>query len=237
MEQRRKDVASRSGGKIPIFTIKEGTTRMRTLPVGDEQDFAVEGSYIFINKDLGGFISPTTWGEKCAWSSHVEKLLSSKDPDDKKLAERMKAKRRFFSPHIKYSDDKGKEVDTASGAKLLILTNGQYQAMIDLYLEDEYGDMTDPIEGYDLKFKRTGTGKMDTEYSVIPCKSSKLPKEFRKVYDVEAMMRELTPSFEETKEKLSQFLKTEVGVSDDDGDGERPAKKDKKKKKKKKASE
>lgn len=227
MEQRSKDLAKRGGGKLPFFTIKEGTTRMRTLPVPPDEEFAVEASYVFINKDLGGFISPTTIGKKCAWTAKYEELKASKKPNDKKLADRMYPKVRFFSPHIRYTDDAGKEVDEAAGVKLLLLTNKQYQAMIDYYLDNDYGDFTDPMEGYDLKFKRTGTGKMDTEYSVRNCKTSRLPKKYRQTYDIMEMMKPHIPSYEDTKELVKAFLKLDFDDEDDNQQKETVKKKKK----------
>lgn len=230
MEERNKELSTRGGGKIPFFTIKEGTTRMRTLPVPKDEEFALEANYVFISKEAGGFISPTTFNKKCAWTEKYDKLAASKDPQDKILADRMKPKKKFFSPHIKYTDELGKVVNEQSGVKLLILTNKLYQAMIDYFLDDDYGDMTDPLEGYDFKYKRKGTTMLDTEYSVRPCKTSKLPKQYRKIYDIKAMMMEFVPSYEETQAKVKEFLKS--GIDEDE-----PSSASKKKKKKKKTSD
>jgi len=210
------------GGAFLFF--KEGTIRARPLFVGDETEFAVEATYFYLGPEIKGVVSPSTWGDKCAIMNRFKKLKASSDEDDKELAKTFNIKKRYFSPHIKFLDIKGKKVDTEAGIKLAVLTNGQYNDLINLYLDEEQGDFTDPKEGYDIKYKRTGTGMLDTEYSLLPCKPTPLPEAYiKEIYDPEEMLKVFTPSYKETRAMLKQFLNE--GSSD----------KKKKKKKKKKA--
>ena len=92
--------------------------------------------------------------------------------------------------------------------------------------QDEWGDMTNPQDGYDLKVSRSGKGKMDTEYSVTACKNTAAPKDYRKkVYDLDEEVAKIVPSYEETQKLLNRYL----GL---DADGGKPKKKKLKKKKK-----
>lgn len=233
MADRRKELASNTRGGYKVIIFKEGVTRIRPVPVPEEVEPAIEVLYIFINKDVGGIVSPATWGDKCAFNERYLKLKDSKEDMDKKLAGKVKPKKKFLMPVVRFKDEFGKELDTETGVKLALLAPGQYQDCIDLYLDEaEAGDFTDPVNGYDLKMSRTGKGLYDTEYSVRACKSTKLPKPFSKqVYDPEKMARELTPTYEETKEYLKAFLE---GVTFDDDDDKKPNKANKKKKKSKK---
>src|SRR5882757_7656421 len=170
MAKQREEIKSR-GGAYKYFAIKEGTSRFRILPAGEEKDIAIEAIVFYLGKDLGYIISPQTFGEKCAINSAHLKLSASKDETDRAIAKDFKPTKKFFAPALKYNDEKGKEIDTEHGALLLLMTGGLYQDLIDLYLdEDEAGDFTDKVKGYDLKFKRSGKTKTDTEYSVIACK-------------------------------------------------------------------
>lgn len=237
MEQRAKELAKK-GRALPFFTIKEGTTRMRMPQIVEDQEFCVEVIQFFLGKDIGGVISAASFGEPCPIMELYQKLKEG-DEDDKEVAKKIYPRRRYLGPHYRFKDEKGKEVDLEAGVKLTILTNAIYQAITDMYLDDEYGDFTDPLQGYDFKYKRTGTGQMDTEYSVLACKATKIHPEFRKkVYNPEEMVRELIPTYEEAEVKLNQFL----GIEEEDED-EAPKKKKKKKssteapkKKKKKSS-
>lgn len=232
MANRRKEIASSSGkGNYKVFIFKEGTHRIRAVRVPEESEPAVEVLYIFLSKEKGGIVSPATWGDKCAFNERYLKLKDSKDDKDKKLASKVKPKKKYLMPAVRFKDVHGEELDVEAGVKLALLAPGQYQDCIDLYLDEkEAGDFTDPINGYDLKITRTGTTLYDTEYSVRACKPTKLSKKFsKKVYDPVEMAKELTPTYEETKEHLKDFLN---GITDD-LDAPEPNKKNKKNKKKK----
>lgn len=119
------------------------------------------------------------------------------------------------------------------------LAQSQYSEIIDLYLdEEEWGDMTDLDEGYDLKLKRTGSGKNDTEYTVKPCKPNTVPKNCRpkEGVDIEALVREVIPSYEKTQEYIEQYMgnasssSDEPEEEDDDMGSSKKSKKDKKEK-------
>lgn len=230
LEKQKKDLKERGGG-YKFFAIKEGVTRLRPLPVGEDKDFAVEAVYFYLGEEIKGVISPHTFGKKCAIMEAYNELSASKDEADRKLAKSFKPGKKFFMPVIRYKDDKGKEIDTENGAKLVILAGGQYQDLIDYFLDEtEAGDFTDAKNGYDLKFGRTGKGKMDTEYTVRACKPTPLARPFSKeVYEPEEMLKALIPTYKETKELLERFLKI-APADDDEAEDEKPRPKKKKKK-------
>jgi hypothetical protein len=239
MAKKREDLKKGGGsGKSGIIFIKEGTIRVRVLPTGEENDFVHEVTQFYLGPDIKGVYSPATFGEPCAVMEAFKELKASDDPDDKELAKKFVPKRKYLMPVVIFKDLKGKEVDPDNSGKLVQLTAGLYQDIIDLYLdEDEWGDMTDTKEGYDLKLSRTGSGMTDTEYTVQPCKNTKAPKAYIKEdFDLESTIRNVIPSYDETQEKVNQFL----NITDDEEEEEAPRKKKKKsgkKKKKKKKSD
>lgn len=229
--QKKKDLQSSAQGG-DVFSIKEGVTRFRHLPVPEEQEFAIELKYIFLNKDLGGFICPSTWGEKSAFKIWHDKLSSSKADSDREFAkEKLRIGTKFGIPSFKYLDEDGKKVDEKAGTKLLLITSSLYQEVIDYYLDKEQGDFTDENEGYDLKYERTGKGLTDTRYSVRPCKPTKLPKMFRgKTWNPEELAKAITPSYAKTKELMEIYM----NAREEDLDDKKSAKSSKNKKDKKK---
>lgn len=228
LEKKRADLNSKGPGKF--ITCKEGITRVRILNPGNEKEWALEVVYFYLGiKGNMAIISPATFGEKCAIMEAYNEMSNSKKAEDREFANKHKPGRRFIAGVIKYKDDAGKEIDTEVGIKPLLMTGGMYQEAIDLYLDDDNGDFTDPINGYDLKIKRTGKGKMDTEYKVLTGKPSKLPKQYRKEIDLEKMVREIMPTYKETKLMLDEFLSLPPEEDDDE------PKKSKKKKSKKKS--
>ena len=231
IKERSKKLKEKGNGSFKYFIFKEGTERMRMPQIPSDQEFCVEVVFFYLSKELGGVISAETFGEPCAFFEKYQKLKNSKKESDKALLEKLHPTKKYMGPFFRYTDEKGKEVDKEKGVKLALLAPSQYQFLCDFYLDEEKGDFTDPKTGYDLKFKREGKGKLDTEYSVLDCKSTPLPKAFAKEeYDPEAMVRELVLSYEESEELLEKYL---GGISDDDED-ERPSKKKKNKDKSKK---
>lgn len=227
LEKKRQELSER-GNKGNVIFVKEGTLRVRILPVGPDKDFIKEVTHFYLGADLKSVYSPSTFDEPCALLEAYQEFKNSKDEDDKDLAKKLVPKKAYFAAVVVYNDDKGKSINEEDSGKLIKITGGVYQDIIDLYLdEDEAGDMTDPVEGYDIKIKRTGKGQFDTEYSVMPCKPTKLDKKYAKVVDLDKLAKAEISSYEETEEKLEAFL----GISkNDDGDDD-----DKPKKKKKKA--
>lgn len=232
--EKRKNLKMGSGN-FKFFMPKEGVTRYRVLSTGEENDFSMEVTTFYLGKDLGFVISPRTFGEKCAIMKTYDKLSTSKNEDDKQFAAKFKPGKKFLVGAIRYTDEKGKEVDTESGVKLLMLPTGLYGHLLDLYLDvDEAGDFTHPTEGYDIKILRTGKGKMDTEYNLTKCKNTKIASEFKKPIDLEKMVKEVTPSYEETSELIEKFLNLPDSTEDEQNSDKKEKRKDKKKKKKNK---
>lgn len=221
LEKRKKELADRSSGGFNFISFKEGKTRMRVLPGKPDDDFAIEVIQFWFGEKLKGMISPATFGKPCAAMEMYEELRKG-DDDDKELAASFKPRTKWMAPMIKYKDDKGKEIDKEVGEKPGILTNDMYTEMIEWMLDEDYGDFSDAKDGYDIKVVRAGKGKNDTTYSLMKMPNTKLPKEYRKVYDIEKMISDLLPSYEKTKETINEFL----GVSDDEDD--EPKKKKKK---------
>ena len=209
--KRKEELLKRGSGGAAFFFFKEGTHRMRLVPVASEKEFAIEATYFYLKGDIKGVVSPITFGEPCAIMEAYTRLKNSKNEDDRELAKELAPKKRFFALHYKYKDEKGKQVDTESGVRLAILTNQLYQDLIDLYLDEEAGDMTDPDKGYDVKYKRTGSGQFDTEYSVLRCNPTPIYKKYRgKIYNPEIELRKVIPTYEKTQEMVESVLGTSI---------------------------
>lgn len=205
LKEKRENLKKAGPGKF--FTVKEGVTRIRILPVGREKDWGMEVIYFFMGvKDDMGVISPATFSEKCAiMEAHVE-LTESKKEKEREQAKKFRPQRKFLIPVIRYKDERGEEIDHEAGVKLMLISQGVYQEMLDLWLDPDNGDFTDPKEGYDLKIKRSGKGKNDTEYKVMAGKPRKLDKKYRNEVDLEKMVRDIVPSYKATKSIIEKYF-------------------------------
>lgn len=227
----RKNKITTGGGASFILKLKEEKTyRIRILPVGEDKEFYADlvSFYLGNTEELGEVISPSTLGEPCALLEKYNELKSSKDEEDKQIAKGLVPRNKTVLPIVMYEDEKGKNIDEKNARRLLQVTGGVLQEIIDLYLdEDEGGDMTDPKKGYDLKITRTGKGMKDTKYSVRACKPTALPKEYwKEEFDLESAVKEQIANYDETATKLESYLGT---INSDDEDDEDTPKKSKKK--------
>lgn len=196
---------SKGGNNSIIFMKADSTIRARILNVGEENEWFVEVIQFYL-PGVKGVFSPATFGDDCAIMEWYEELQSSKDEDDKALLEKVGLHRKYLVP-VAILDDKGKKVDEQNSGKLLQLTKGLLTDTMELFLDEEWGDFTDPTEGYDIKYSREGSGKNDTTYSCTACKPSVVPKPWsRKPIDLEEMVKAIIPSYDQTKEALDKFL-------------------------------
>lgn len=225
---KKKEELKKKEQRGNVLFLKEGTIRVRILPTGEDNDFVMEINTLYLGPSIGGITSPTTFGDPCAFREEYNRLSASKNPEDKIIAKALSERKKYLIPCIIYKDLKGREIDTDKGTKLVQVTGSMYQEIIDYYLDDDdWGDMTDPKNGYDLKLIRAGSGKNDTTYSVAPCKNSAIPKEYHKPIDLEEMVRGEIPTYEETQDKLNEFMMSYTPAGDDDED-DAPKKKSKK---------
>ena len=232
---RKKKLAEKGTGNSFVFP-KNGTLRIRIVSAGPNEEFGLEIIRFYLGDH--SVYSPATFGEACPIMEKYDQLKASKDEDDKILAKNLIPSRRFVIPALIYKDEKGKELDYDSKPRLVMVPSSVYQDIIELYLdEDEAGDMTDPKTGYDIKIVRSGSGKMDTSYTVRPCKPTKLDKKYAGTIDLEGIVRSQIESYDELEEKLEKFLNEDHSSDDEDDEPKKKSKKkdkDKDKKKKKK---
>lgn len=236
MLARKKQLESKGSGSGFIYP-KEGTLRIRIKSPGDDQELGMELVTFYLGSAIGSIVSPATFDEPCPFMEKYHELKDSHDDADKELAkEKFIPRRKYVIGGVIYTDEKGKSLDYDGKDRVVQIPRSVYQDIIDLYLdEDEAGDMTDPVNGYDIKIIRTGSGKMDTTYSARSCKPTTLGKKYRGNIDLEGMVRSQIKSYDELEGILKNYLKeSSDDEEDDDFEAPKKKKKDKSKKKKKK---
>lgn len=226
LKKKQEELRSRGQQGAIFFQKADTTIRVRILGLGEEEEFIKEVTQFYLGADLKGVISPATFGEPCAIYEAYEELKNSEDDGDKELSSKFPPRQRYLAFCLFYKDGTGKEIDENISPKFLLITGGVYQEILELYLdEDEWGDMTEPENGYDIKIKRTGSGKTDTEYTVTACKPTPVSKPYRKkTYDIDEELRKIMPTYEQTKQYIDQYL----GLGEDENNDE-PVRKSKKK--------
>lgn len=230
MIQRKKDLENRNSGGGGMLYPKEGTMRVRLMSQGPDKELGLEVIQFYLGQKVGGVISPATFDEPCPFMEKYQELKNSGDDDDAELAKNLAPRRRYVIGGTVYKDEKGKEVDEDKICKPILIPGSVYQDIIDLYLdEDDWGDMTDKEEGYDIKIIRSGSGKNNTSYSVMACPGRKpLNSKYCKDMDLEKIIRGHMKDYDELEKMLNKYL----NESPDDEEDEAPKKKKTLKKKK-----
>ena len=237
MLARKKALESKGNGGGMIYP-KEGTMRVRLMNQGPDKELGLEVIQFYLGPKVGGVISPATFDEPCPFMEKYQELKNSKDETDQELAKDLAPRRRYIIGGTCYKDEKGKEIDPDRVCKPILVPRSVYQDIIDLYLdEDDWGDMTDPEEGYDIKISRSGSGKMDTTYSVTACPGKKpLNPKYVKEMDLEEIVKSMMKSYDELEEMLREYLNEDDYKEGKDIDEAFSSKKKVVKKKKKKIS-
>lgn len=158
----------RQGGSGLAFDkLSNGKNVRRILwPKGDK-DLCYSEGYIHFGLGEDGKTSmicrkTSDSKEHCPICEYISQLQMSKDKNDKKLAEAIRARKRVYLNVIDRDSDTDKDE-----LKVLPVGLTVQKQIIAILCDPDYGDITDPIEGRDVTIKRTGQG-LNTEYSVLP---------------------------------------------------------------------
>jgi|TARA_R110000824_G_scaffold5670_10_gene26136 hypothetical protein len=121
----------------------DGEQTIRIVPTADGDPF----KEFWFHYDVGGnpgFLSPKrNFGEDDPLDSFVRQLWKEGSEDSVKMAKKLSARQRFFSPVIvRGEEDKG--------VRIWGYGKMAYQELLNLVLNPDYGDITDTIEGTDL---------------------------------------------------------------------------------------
>ena len=143
--RQKLDALSKKGGDKRNFFWKpqDGEQTLRIVPDPDGDPFK-EFWFHYGVADEPGFLCPKkNHGDECPVCKFVSELYSTKDEEDRKMANQLRAKQRFFSPVIvRGEEDKG--------VRLWGYSKTVYENLLNLVLNPDYGDITDPKNGTDL---------------------------------------------------------------------------------------
>lgn len=145
MKAKLNAVQNRGGStkKSAFWRPEEGDQTIRILPTADGDPF----KEFFFHYNLGknaGFLSPKkNFGEDDPLDGFIRQLFNEGTEESTKMAKSLMARQRFFSPVIV----RGQEDE---GVKIWGYGKTVYEQLLNLVLNPEYGDITDPQEGTDL---------------------------------------------------------------------------------------
>lgn len=213
LQDTKEKQQNRGGGKVDYWKPKDGRNVIRILPAKDGQEFYSEAVVRYNVGPKNRMVTvPTDSKEPCPIREFVDALYKSGDKGDEKLAKKMKASTRYYFNVI----DRSVEEDSEEYGKVLVFGCGTtiFTDILGIIVDPDFGDITNPDEGYDIIITKSGKG-LDTEYKTVarPKQTAIGIADWReKLYDLAKIA---TPK---SLEKREQILSGEDSEDDEDDD-------------------
>jgi gp32 DNA binding protein like len=143
MKAKLDALQNKGGGKTSFWRPEEGTNySIRVVSTADGDPFKEYWFHYEVGK--GSILCPKkNHGEECAICAFASKLYKENTEESNKMAKKFLARQRFFAPVVVRGEEK-------EGIRLWGFGKIVYQDLINLVLNPDYGDITDPETGTDL---------------------------------------------------------------------------------------
>jgi len=126
---------------------EEATIRLLSFPDNDGQPFKERWFYYNIGNNPG-LLAPNQFGSPDPVQELITKLREEGSKESYELAKKLYPKMRSYAPVIvRGEEDKG--------VRLWSFGKTVYQSLLNIMLDEDYGDITDPTEGRDVKVNCT----------------------------------------------------------------------------------
>jgi hypothetical protein len=155
---RAKLNASKNGGKSngkssTMWKPKAGDQMVRILPTADGDPFREFHFHYNVGKNPGIYCNKRNDGGECAICDFASKLwrdgVENDDSTLKNEAKKLFARKRYYSPVLVRGTD---------GVKIWAYGKTAYETLLGYVLDPDYGDITDPETGTDIKLTYTIPG-------------------------------------------------------------------------------
>jgi len=139
----------------------ESTIRLIAYPDNDGQPFKELMFYYNIGNNPG-LLAPYQFGKADPIQELITKLRDEGSKESYELAKKLYPKMRCYAPVVVRGEEE-------KGVRLWAFGKQVYQTLLNYMLDEDYGDITDPIEGRDVRVTCTkAPGQMWTTTDVRP---------------------------------------------------------------------
>jgi hypothetical protein len=147
---------------------EETTVRILSFPDNDGQPFKERWFYYNIGNNPG-LLAPYQFGKNDPIQELITKLRDDGSKESYELAKKLYPKMRCYAPVIVRGEEE-------KGVRIWAFGKTVYQSLLNIMLDEDYGDITDPSQGRDVKVICTkAPGRQWASTEVRPRgKSSKL---------------------------------------------------------------
>lgn len=215
---------------------EDSVTTVRLVPFKHNPDYPFIELYFHYNIGRKNYLSPMSFGDPDPVVKFVDELKSTGDRDDWQTARSIEPKLRTYVPIVVRGEEE-------KGVRFWGFGKTVYENLLSLIGDPEYGDMTDPTSGYDIKIeyisKEKASGNFPETKIRAARKNSKLtddPNLMKKLLEDQPTLEEVFErewtDYDELDTAFKKFLSGEVdddtpapkatSNSDDDDDTELP---------------
>lgn len=216
-EQRQKRKSGQHIGKYELWVPPEGATLLRFMPTWrDGGSFCVRiGRHFRITDDGPRFCPRMMKGEACLMCRKAFSLIDSKNPQDEERGKDIRAQGGYLCS-IALKKSEGIWVIRRWIAPMRAMENEIFPRFED----SDYGDITDPEEGYNVWLDRIGTGRQTQYHFRLRKKPSKIGEKLlqKGVIDLEALVE--LPTIKEQKSLLRAWAEASLDDDEDEEDEE-----------------
>ena len=192
---------------------EEHTVRLISFPDNDGQPFK-ELRFYYNIPGQRGLLAPSQFGKKDPIQELINKLRDEGTKESYEMAKKLYPKMRVYAACVVRGEE-------SEGVKLWGFGKTVYQKLLTLMLDEDYGDITDPLEGRDIKVvcsKNPGQQWAMTE--VMPRgRQSKLSNEKEKAKEWLNDIPDVNSIFQlKSYDELSKIINDWLTDSDDEDD-------------------
>jgi len=192
----------------------ETTVRLLSFEDNDGQPFKERWFYYNIGNNPG-LLAPYQFGKPDPIQELINKLRDDGSKESYELAKKLYPKMRSYAPVVVRNEED-------RGVRVWAFGKTVYQSLLNIMLDEDYGDITDPIDGRDVKVVCTKTpGRMWASTEVRPrgkqsplSENSDTAKEWiSNVPDLDDLYT--LKSYEELEKIVTDWLNGDDASSDD----------------------
>ena len=152
LEQSKNPKKAQGGKNSTMWKPQAGAQHIRILPTADGDPFREFHFHYNVGKNPGIYCNKRNDGGECPICDFASKLWrEGTETDDQNLkneAKKLFARKRYYSPVLVRGNE-------AEGVKIWAYGKTAYETLLGYVLDPDYGDITDPQTGTDIKLTYT----------------------------------------------------------------------------------
>jgi len=194
---------------------QEYTIRIIAFPDNDGQPFK-EVQWYFGIPNVRGFVAPNQFGKRDPVQELISKLRDEGTKESYEMAKKLYPSMRTYAAVVV----RGQE---SEGVKIWDFGKTVYQKLLTLMLDEDYGDITDPVSGRDIKVNNSkAPGKKYADTDVTPRgKVSKLSNDPKQAADWLASIPKVEDLYSlKSYDEISGILEAWINGDQETIDGE-----------------